>query len=96
MSEYSTRGGTSAYTSRCTMPSSSSSRRCELSTFSVTPGTARRNSPKRQVRSFSAHRMSTFHLPPITSIAASIPQTKAPGRRTIRIARPPTWSLTTR
>jgi len=78
------------------MPSSSSSLRWELSTFSVTPGTARRNSPKRHGFSSSAHRMSTFHLPPITSIAASIPQTYAPGLRTVLIVRPfPTWSLTT-
>jgi NADPH2:quinone reductase len=51
VSEHSTFGGTSAYTLRWMIPSASSSRSCLVSMRWVTPGMARFNSPKRQVRS---------------------------------------------
>ncbi|KJY33558.1 hypothetical protein VR45_19290 [Streptomyces sp. NRRL S-495] len=89
MREYSTRGGTSSYEARCTMPSASSSRRWAASTFSVIPGTWRRSAPKRRLgRSPRAQRISTFHLPPITSIAASIPHTCAPGLALVAMSCP--------
>jgi hypothetical protein len=60
-----------------------------VSTFSVTPGSSLRSSPKRWGRSLSAQRISPFHLPLITSIAASIPQMYDPGRCAVRIVPPP-------
>ncbi|GAA3242736.1 hypothetical protein Slala03_10890 [Streptomyces lavendulae subsp. lavendulae] len=60
-----------------------------MSTFSDTPGTSRRSSPKRRRGERSnSHRTETFHFPSITDIAAAIPQWSAPGLRATVIAHP--------
>lgn len=47
--------------------------------FSLTPGGPRLSSPKRRVPQLSSsHRISDFHFPETTSIAASIPQMYGP------------------
>lgn len=71
VSDYSTRGGTSANTSRSTIPWDWSSRSCCVKTFSLTPAIDRRSSPWRLGPSWSCHRISGFHFPPTTETAAS-------------------------
>src|SRR5262249_15195465 len=49
-------------------------RSCWVSIRSLTPGMRRRSSPNRCVPCLSQQRINTFHLPPITSSAASTGQ----------------------
>lgn len=63
--EYSTRGGTSAYTSRCTRPFASIARSWTVSTFWETLPTHFFSSPKRLVPVIRSRRINTFHLSPI-------------------------------
>lgn len=63
---YSTLGGTTGYTTRFTMPSSSSSRSCVVSMRCVMSGVSDLSSQNRSVPSFPmCHMMIIFHLPPI-------------------------------
>ena len=71
VSEYSTRGGTSGYTSRCTNPSRSIWRRFAVSTFCDTLPTERRSSPNRMVPFSRSRRISTFHLSEIINSVVS-------------------------
>ena len=72
--EYSTLGGISGYALRWMIPSASNSFNCWISTFSLIPWTSRLSSPNRRRSVCKCHRISGFHLPPITSRAASRPQ----------------------
>ncbi|MNI72250.1 hypothetical protein D3C73_1281790 [compost metagenome] len=73
--EYSTLGGTSAYTLRSTSWSSSSSRSWLVSIFCVIWGMSFFSSLKRLVPSRPrCHRMISFHLPPMTARVSSFSQ----------------------
>ncbi len=71
VNEYSTRGGTSGYTSRCTRPSRSIWRRFAVSTFWEMLPIERRNSLNRIVPFSRSRRISTFHLSEIISNVVS-------------------------
>lgn len=66
VSEYSTRGGTSANTSREIMPSLSKARRFSDSTFCDMPDTLFLSSPNRRAPSSKSRIISSFHLFPIS------------------------------
>ena len=64
--EYSTLGGTSAYTLRLISPLSSISRSCAVNTFCDTLPMDFFSSPKRFVPGSKSRRISTFHLSPMS------------------------------
>ncbi len=70
VSEYSTFGGTTLYTSRCTIPSSSNSRNWRVKIPFETPGTIRNNSLKRITPCSCKYEIIIiFHRPAIASCA---------------------------
>src|SRR5690349_21857526 len=74
VSEYSTLGGTWRWILRRMMPWASSSRSCCVSVRWEMPASARWSSLNLRVPAKSSWRMSTFHRPPMISMAVSTEQ----------------------
>lgn len=71
VSEYSTLGGTTGYTSRCIRPSFSSSRSWLVSIFGVAAGINLCSWLKRNILSARCHSISDLYFPPTISSVAS-------------------------
>ena len=74
VSEYSTLGGTTGYTTRVISALSSSSRNCCVSILGVASGTSLRNCEKRSVLPVRCHSNSALYFPPISCNVAETGQ----------------------